>query len=206
MAVSGITVPTTARLMRETEWAFVCKVFTADRLPWKERIILTDGAGVDGACFTMPTSLIPTVFGAALGALSFPPLAALMAGAGYIGSIVNVGYIMNLGAWCKHDMSKTRAGKCLLAHETMHVRQGRNSVFALTYVASSVVAQCKGMSRSGGTGGRAAAYDYEAGKPWGHYNAEQQAQLVEDWVECDMPELGPHWPYIRDTVRQGKTS
>ena len=91
----------------------------------------------------------------------------------------------------------------LLVHEMAHVWQGRNSWFALSYVVESVVSQGVSAWRGAGTGG---AYTYAPGRPWGSYNPEQQASIIEDWYKSGMPTAGPLWPYIRDHVRRGRVT
>jgi hypothetical protein len=97
-------------------------------------------------------------------------------------------------------ISGAAAYTSLLVHELTHVWQGHNSVFALSYVINSAFHQCRGSARGGGRG---AAYSYSAGLPWRAYNAEQQAEIVEDWYEAGMPESGELWRYIRNNVRLG---
>ena len=147
--------------MSPVEYHIVSGVFGAT-LPYRARILVTDAAGMDGRAFTIPTSLVSTLLGMAPGAF--------MIGAavgGYLGSFLNLAYLMNVGA--DYDTLGTSQQR-LLVHETTHVWQGKNSTLALTYVFSSVINQ-------GLYGG--SAYSYTAGQPWRSYNAEQQA-LVPD--------------------------
>jgi len=138
------------------------------------------------ALFTIPTSLVSTLLGMAPGAF--------MIGAaigGYLGSFLNLAYLMNVGA--DYDTLGTSQQR-LLVHETTHVWQGKNSTLALTYVFSSVINQ-------GLYGG--SAYSYTAGQPWRSYNAEQQASIVEDWFRSGQPKSGPLYTYIVDHVQKG---
>ena len=81
-----------------------------------------------------------------------------------------------------------------LIHELTHVWQGFHGRSRWGYVCNSVINQA-----IYGTG----AYDYQPGDAWGHYNAEQQAELVEDWYRMGMRKSDddPRWHYIRDNIR-----
>lgn len=184
--MGDITVPTKARLMSSAEYDIVERV-TDDTLPWRIRIIVTNGAGASGRPFTIPTSLVPTILGAA----AAPFMAPVIAVVGYLGSAINLAYLMNVGS-AYDDMSVRNTD--LLVHESMHVWQGKNSVFALSYVFDSCLNQCLRGS---------AAYRYTAGESWSDYNVEQQASIVEDWYVSGEPESGDLWPYVRDHVREG---
>lgn len=181
-----ITAPTSARFMNQSEYDIVERV-TGDTLPYRVRIIITNGLGYNNRPFTIPTSLVTTLLGvAASGFLA--PVAAL---GGYLTSFMNLAYLMNVGS-AYSDMSSSNTG--LLVHETMHVWQGKNSVFAQSYVYDSAISQCmRGL----------AAYKYTAGSAWSTYNVEQQADIVEDWFLAEEPESGDLWGYIRDHVRKG---
>jgi hypothetical protein len=98
---------------------------------------------------------------------------------------------MNVGD-AYSDMSSSNTD--LLVHESTHVWQGKNSLFAQSYVYDSCISQC-----IRGTG----AYRYSAGSSWSSYNVEQQASIVEDWYVSGEPTSGNLWPYIRDHVREG---
>jgi hypothetical protein len=208
--------------MNDKEWAIVTGVFNSSCLPLKQRIFITDGLGAQNRPFTIPTSLIsslPAVLASALtGTLLAGPagtaLASALASVGaLLGSVVNFGYIMSVGASSYTDMSRdfpnptgrqtVNEFRKLLVHETTHVWQGKNSLFALSYVFGSAISQCAASLGGGTTGG---AYAYTAGTPWGNLNPEQQAHLVEDWYDNGESGSDPLYPYIRDKVRQGKTS
>jgi hypothetical protein len=60
-------------------------------LPYRSRILVTNAAGLDGRAFTIPTSLVSTILG--MNPVLFLPTAA----AGYLGSIVNLAYLLNGG-------------------------------------------------------------------------------------------------------------
>jgi hypothetical protein len=184
--MGDITIPSQVRFMNSDEYDIVKRV-TGDTLPWRVRIIVTDGAGAEGRPFTIPTSLVTTLLGSAASGF----LAPLAAFAGYVGSVTNLGYLMNVGS-AYSDMSGSNQD--LLVHESTHVWQGKNSFFAQSYVYNSCISQCL-------RGGR--AYHYSAGLEWSSYNVEQQASIVEDWYMSGEPTSGDLWPYIRDHVREG---
>lgn len=182
----GITAPTSARIMNSAEYAIVTSVF-GSTLPFRQRIFITNGTGAQNRPFTIPTSLATTALGAAASGF----LAPVTALAGYLTSFINLGYLMNVGS-AYPDMSTSN--RDLLVHEAAHVWQGKNSVFAQSYVYNSAINQCLR-----GTG----AYSYTPGQAWSSYNAEQQASLIEHWYMSGMPTSGNLWPYIRDHVRTG---
>jgi len=179
----GVTIPSKARIMNLTEYEIVTRVFD-DTLPYRFRIIITNGAGLDDRPFTIPTSLVTTLLGTA--ATGFLGVAA-----GYLTSFINAAYLMNVGS-AYPDMSSSNTD--LLVHETAHVWQGKNSAFSLSYVFNSCISQC---IRGG------SAYSYTAGSAWSSYNVEQQASIVEDWFGAGEPTSGDLWGYIRDHVRKG---
>ena len=184
--LTDIVVPTSARMMNAAEYRIVEGVF-GSTLPFRIRIIITNGLGGYRRPFTIPTSLATTALGAAASGFLAPVTAAL----GYATSFINLGYLMNVGS-AYPDMSSSNTD--LLVHETAHVWQGKNSTFAMTYVFNSAISQCLR-----GTG----AYSYTAGQSWGSYNAEQQASIIEHWYVAGKPTSGDLWPYIRDHVRIG---
>jgi hypothetical protein len=207
--------------MNDAEWDIVTGVYNSGNLPFRQRIFITDALGGGDRPFTIPTSLIsslPSVLASAFaGALAGPAGAALMtaisSGAAWLSSFVNLGYIMSVGPGAYRDMTADYPNprpprtvgdyRNLLVHETAHVWQGKNSVFALSYVFGSAYSQCAASLGGGTTSG---AYGYTAGLPWGNYNPEQQASIIEDWYAAGQPGSGTLWPYIRDFVRQGKVS
>ncbi len=179
----GISIPTSARFMNLKEYEIVSGVF-GDTLPYRRRILITNGAGVDGRAFTIPTSLVSTLLGTAatgyIGLIS-----------GYLTSFINAGYLINVGS--KYDkLADTE--KDLLVHETAHIWQGKNSKMALTYVFNSCLDQCLF-----GNG----AYNFTPGKDWTSYGVEQQASIVEEWFAKGSQESDKLFPYIRDYVRKG---
>ena len=182
----NITLPTSARFMSAAEYQIVSRVF-GNTLPWRQRIIVTNGAGLQNRPFTIPTSLIRVLFGAAASGF----LAPITATVGSLTTFINLAYLMNVGsAYSSLDTSQ----KGLLVHETTHVWQGKNSTLALSYVFNSCLSQC---IRGG------AAYSYTPGGNWSSYNVEQQASIVEDWFNAGEPPSGPLWGYIDNYVRKG---
>ena len=180
----GLQPPTKIRTMSPVEYHIVSGVFGAT-LPYRSRILVTNAAGMDGRAFTIPTSLVSTILG--MNPALFLPTAIV----GYLGSIVNLAYLMNVG---RDYNTLGSSQQRLLVHETTHVWQGKNSTLALTYVFSSVLNQ--GLHGGG-------AYSYTAGQPWRSYNAEQQASIVEDWFRAGQPTSGPLYPYIVNHVQKG---
>src|SRR5215475_355369 len=95
--------PTKVRLLRDAEWKIVERVFTADKLPYRWRLLVTDGAGANGRAFTIPTSLLtmaaPVAFFAAV--MKNPLITAIVAvgsaAVGTVFSFANAGYIMSVG-------------------------------------------------------------------------------------------------------------
>lgn len=180
----GMQAPTKMRLVSDAEYRIVTGVF-GPTLPVRQRILVTDAAGLDGRAFTIPTSLLTTVFGIN------PALLAISIAGGYLGSVANAAYLINAGADYNALATTEQA---LLVHEMTHVWQGHNSTFALSYVFSSLLNQ--GLHGAG-------AYGYTAGKAWSSYNAEQQATIVEDWFSTGHSTSSPLYPYISDHIRKG---
>ena len=232
--VAGIELPTHFRHLTSNEWAIVTRVF-GDTLPYHIRVFIADGLGLYGAPFTVPTSIIssalvaagianPFVSLAGVGGLLTAPLrVAAGAGVGYGLSVVNAGYVINVGTRLRPeygggisypDLTKTDRLQDLLVHEMTHVWQGKNSVFALSATLGSLAAQCTGMAASGTVAGRGAAYAVTLTSPlaaWGSFNPEQQAWIVEKWFSKQTggkkeDEKAPEFDYIKKYVRQGKTS
>src|SRR5215468_4840882 len=208
------TMPRRFRLLTDAEWPIVTRVFTADKLPYRWRVVITDGAGAYGRPFTIPTSLLTTAAPAAfVAAVTKNPLVAAIVAvpAGIIGtafSFMNAGFIMSVGSGPYADLTardrSDQEADCaaLQVHEMTHVWQGRNSKLALTYVWESVIAQCRGAISGGGT---SAAYNYTVGTPWSSMNPEQQAHAVEDWFYQDSESTtARRFDYIRDFVRKGR--
>lgn len=61
MEEGTVRAPTRVRWMNDDEWRIVARVFTADRLPFKQRIFITDAQGAYDAAFTIPTSMVSSL-------------------------------------------------------------------------------------------------------------------------------------------------
>jgi len=212
MSVAGVILPTNFRQMSAVESAIVHTVF-GPTLPFQFRIYIADGIGLHNVPFTVPTSVLSSALLAA--GIANPllpgltPRIGLGLAAGYAASVANAGFVINVGPKYYPDVTITAWGKDLLVHEMTHVWQGKHSVFALSATLGALAAQCRGMSVSGGFSGRSGAYAYSVTSPlapWGNFNPEQQAQIVEDWYHDGSSSSADVFPYIRDYVRKGKTS
>jgi hypothetical protein len=166
--------------MSHGEYALVDRVF-GGTLPHRFRILVTDGAGLDGRAFTVPSSLIGTFLGT-------EELLANVTGG--LSVSMNLGFLMNVG---EDFAGLTTTAKDVLVHETAHVWQGHNSALPMAYVFSSIVNQCF----------RSDAYGYSPGKNWKSYNAEQQASIVEDWFRSGESTSSSLYRYIANHVRKG---
>src|SRR5512143_2375235 len=95
----AVRAPTSGRLLTVNEWAIVTRVF-GSTLPMRERVIVTNGAGIDGRPFTIPTSLItslPVVASTAF-ATFVTKIPLFLAGGALIAELMSVGnlaYLMN---------------------------------------------------------------------------------------------------------------
>ena len=84
-------------------------------------------------------------------------------------------------------------------HELTHVWQGYHGLLGWAYMAQSMIAQGYAILTQHD---RNRAYSYEPGAPWGSYNVEQQAQLVQDWFLDGMKtENDPRYTYIANHIR-----
>lgn len=162
------------RLLNPPEQQLLIRVFGNTLPPWIE-IGIGNGLGLGGAPWTSTTN-----------------------DAGFR-QTPNVRYVLNVGALASYDLSTplgtsgvlgdsygTRRG--LLVHEMTHVWQyklGENLVFG------KIWAETIG------------SYDYTPGEPWDRYNTEQQATIVENWVDSGMSESSELFPYIQEVVRKG---
>lgn len=227
MTLAGIKLPTKFRHLSDDEWRIVTDVFE-DTVPYQMRVLIANGIGMYNTPFTVPTSVIssalvaagisnPLLSVAGIGGLLTTPVRAVAGvGAGYALSVVNAGFVINVGdTWgdppeaSYPDLFQTQRMQDLLVHEMTHVWQGKNNVFALSATLGSLAAQCKGMASSGGFEGRDAAYKVTLTTPlaaWGSFNPEQQAWVVERWYHRGKDQRAKEFPYIRDYLRKGKTS
>jgi hypothetical protein len=86
-------------------------------------------------------------------------------------------------------------------HELTHVWQGFHGTLGWEYMAQSLLAQGYAVMT---LGSRDYAYEYKPGAPWGSYNVEQQAYLVEDWYVRGMSHDDERFPYIANHIRAGR--
>jgi len=179
------------RRLSDEEFAVVDRVYRGT-LP-RERIVLTNLLGASGRPFTVPAP----------------------------GNAI----LVNLGDGFENPTSYTgsgqgpvnlRAAGQLLIHELCHAWQIEHSTFLPTTM-------CKGVINQVGTlGGDMSVYLYgDAGLPWGDYNLEQQASIVDQWFAgtgkqkefppafegdgSDGKPVNPYWRYVRDNIRAGVT-
>ena len=88
-------------------------------------------------------------------------------------------------------------------HEMTHVWQGHHSRFGWEYMVNSMISQGHALIT---TGDRNTAYDFVPGKPWGSYNVEQQAFLVQNWFSDGMKtgDADKLYPYVEKNIRAGR--
>lgn len=116
-------------------------------------------------------------------------------------------------------------------HELTHVWQGHHGYAAMGYMVESIVAQgyhgikdiIKHRRYSDWDSHRSKAYVYsmsDIGKPWGDFNVEQQANIVEDWFRTrgytnaagvfidggNMSTDDTRYPYVVYNIRTGSKS
>jgi hypothetical protein len=84
-------------------------------------------------------------------------------------------------------------------HELTHVWQGYHGVLGWAYMAQSMIAQGYALLTQHD---RNVAYRYTPGEPWGSYNVEQQARIVQDWFLEGMKTTDDvRYPYIANHIR-----
>lgn len=85
----------------------------------------------------------------------------------------------------------------IFIHELVHVWQSYHNPIKWAYAANSMCQQIvllKGKK----------AYNYDLGKDWSDYHAEQQAQIVEDWCTVGKySQSDDRFRYIRDHIKRG---
>lgn len=104
-------------------------------------------------------------------------------------------YHLNVGPDLFKGMEQHYKG--VLIHELVHVWQSCHSAWAPSFIFNSMWHQA--------TSKDAYAYDGLDLKPWGDYNVEQQAHIVQDWFLRGQDETSVLFPYIRDAIRAAKT-
>lgn len=167
--------PTFYRPLNDKEQALAARVF-GKTLPAWTRIGIGDGLGFDGRPWTD------------MGYTPWPQLPEMW-------------YQINIGDAASSDLtSTTNMASCfvkhipgtvadLFIHEMVHVWQyfhNTKTVPRYGVWASSVL----------GSG-----YDFKEGGPWGSYNVEQQAQIVETWFNKGEKPEHILYPYVRLVVR-----
>ena len=85
-------------------------------------------------------------------------------------------------------------------HELTHVWQGSHSFFPPNFMLNSLFHQGMAVVQ---TGNRNAAYNYTQGAPWGAYNVEQQANIVEDWYRQGMSFFNLLFRYVGGNIQTG---
>ncbi|HEV7858121.1 MAG TPA: hypothetical protein VGO91_05785 [Pyrinomonadaceae bacterium] len=110
-------------------------------------------------------------------------------------------YTIYFGPTVFSDGADVPGTRNTLIHELTHVWQGHHSQFAWEYMINSLLAQGHAILKDGN---RNRAYDYAPGKPWGDYNVEQQASIVEDWFRNGMRQDDELFAYITDHIRAGR--
>jgi hypothetical protein len=162
------------RLLNPPEQQMLSKVF-GNTLPPRSEIGIGNGLGWGGA-----------------------PWASTTNNAGFR-QTPNVRYVINVGDLASHDLTSPAGTsrvlgsnygtiRGLLCHEMTHIWQyyrGENVVIG------KIHAETIG------------SYDFEPGEPWDDYNTEQQATVVEHWVDKGMMETDVLFPYIEEILRKG---
>lgn len=161
----------------------IVKLVLGEKFPSRYRVWITNACSEDDRAFVLPTSAITTVFSSVFG---LPGLAVA-----YLASATNVGYLINVGSRYG-DLVSSRERQRLLVHESVHVWQGYNDVFANSFFAEAMFCHVTQSEE---------AYKFAPGEEWSSYNPEQQAMIVQNWFLAGMPESGPLWPYIKENFR-----
>ena len=107
-------------------------------------------------------------------------------------SIYTMGRTINVGPHLYSGMNIVDPDTFI--HELTHVWQSEHRGHRAAYIFDSVAARMV-------HGQHAYEYPKNVVKPWRSYNAEQQAQIVEDWYHDGMREKDFRFPFIRDIIR-----
>jgi hypothetical protein len=104
------------------------------------------------------------------------------------------GRTLNVGPYMYKGLDTATKGPPTFIHELTHVWQYQHRSYSGSYIFDSAAAQALHGDD---------AYQYEPGKPWDSYNAEQQAHIVQDWYVLGLNDdpNDPLFPYIRDVIR-----
>jgi hypothetical protein len=106
-------------------------------------------------------------------------------------------WVIHGGATMDADATQPAVDEVLM-HELTHVWQSAHGPNTTDYLARWL--------HEWATVGDQQAYNCQPGQPWASYGVEQQASIVADWYSGGMNEADALFPYIRDTVRQGRTA
>ena len=167
-----------ARGLKETEMQLARKVFHK-ALPSLGKIGITNGLGKGDTIWTRTRNLIP---GSGWGLGSFEYYIAF--GDAVNADLSTSGVTLDTYVPGYPDMMAN-----VFIHELTHVWQ-YSRMWSVDVAARCVYAQEIG-----------AGYTYKAGAPWGEYNLEQQASIVEDWSKRGRKEDDELFPYIHYIVR-----
>jgi hypothetical protein len=122
-----------------------------------------------------------------------------------VSSIIPVSSLRNYTIYFGPEVFKEGADRAgirdTFIHELTHVWQGFHSSLGWEYMINSMVAQGHAILMQGD---RNKAYDYEPGRPWKEYNVEQQALIVQDWLNNGMRDDDERFTYIANHIRKGR--
>ncbi|MEM7341864.1 MAG: hypothetical protein AAF467_24685 [Actinomycetota bacterium] len=97
-------------------------------------------------------------------------------------------YLVNFGSIYHHHADLAAAEPGLFAHEITHVWQSKRRPLKVTIYAEALASS---------------EYDFPLGRQWRTYNLEQQASIVEQWVDEGQSRGSPLYRYIAANVRAG---
>jgi hypothetical protein len=109
-------------------------------------------------------------------------------------------YTIYFGPTVFRDGAETSPTRNTFIHELTHVWQGHHSPFSWQYMVNSILSQGRAIILHGD---RNKAYEFEPGRDWDDYNAEQQANIVESWFAGGMKTTDPLYAYIVENIRGG---
>jgi len=163
------------RLLKESEVEFARQVFE-DRLPYG-RVYLSD------RFFPFNEGTAVTVASVA----SFVPVRTMRS------------YTIFVGPEVYAEGADGPGFRDTFIHELTHVWQGYHGVLGWAYMVQSMLAQGYAILTQHN---RHVAYRYKPGEPWGSYNVEQQARIVQDWFQDGMKTDGDErYSYIVKHIR-----
>lgn len=106
------------------------------------------------------------------------------------------GIILHLGVHGFNSAINPLEYRHIFIHELVHAWQSVHWKHRAGFVGDSVCQQVillKG----------AKAYDYELGKKWSEYHAEQQASIISDWYYFGGIESDQQFEYVKNNLRPG---